>query len=217
MLKKDVQQPIISSPEALKYFSSALTEIEAINALSDLKHRIFPRPFERLSKLRGRTKLVGAEIGVCGGEHAVSLLKTHDIEKLYLIDPYSMYEEYEEGHKHYGDDQRRLCDTEVAAKKLLGDYKTKIVWVKELSSNATKFIVDELDFVYIDGNHAEHFVMDDIQNYYPLVKSGGVIGGHDFYNGFQAEHDGVVNAVMEWAFKNEKKLKVELPDWWIEK
>lgn len=217
MSKVDDKQPIISSPGALKYFSSALTEEETINALSDLKHRIFPRPFERLSKLRGSKKLVGAEIGVCGGEHAVSLLKTYDIEKLYLIDPYSMYEGYAEGHKHYGEDQRSLCDTEAAAKKLLGDYESKIVWIKELSSDATKFISDELDFVYIDGNHAEGFVMDDIQNYYPLVKCGGVIGGHDFYNGFQVEHDGVVNAVIEWAFKNGKRLKVELPDWWIEK
>jgi len=217
MLKIGDVQPIISSPNALKYFSSVLTEEEAVNALSDLKHRIFPRPFERLSKLRGRVKLIGAEIGVCGGEHAMSLLNTYDLEKLYLIDPYSMYEDYAEGHKHYGEDQSPLSDTEAAAKKLLRNYDSKIVWVKKLSADAAKLISDELDFVYIDGNHAENFVMNDIENYYPLVKSGGVIGGHDFYNGFQAEHDGVVNAVIDWAFKNGKKLKVELPDWWIEK
>lgn len=217
MAKIDDRKPIISSPSELKYFSSGLTEDEIINVLSDLKHRIFPRPFERLSKLRECKKLVGAEIGVCGGEHAVSLLKTHDLDRLYLIDPYSMYDDYAEGHKHYGEDQKPLLDTEASARRLLGDYESKIVWIKELSSNATKFITDELDFVYIDGNHAESYVMDDIQNYYPLLKSGGVIGGHDFYNGFQVEHDGVVNAVIEWAVMNGKQLKVELPDWWIEK
>ena len=217
MSKLNDKQYIISSPSSLKYFKSILSEEESINVLSDLKHRIFPRPFERLSRLRSKKRLVGAEIGVCGGEHAVSLLKTFDLERLYLIDPYSMYEEYTEGHKKYGRDQKPLCDMEVVAKGLLGSYATRIVWLKELSVNAAKLITEELDFVYIDGNHAESFVMDDIQSYYPLVKCGGVIGGHDFYNGFQFEHDGVVNAVTEWACKNGKRLKVELPDWWIEK
>jgi hypothetical protein len=217
MSSQDKSQPIISSASSLKFFSSVLTEEESINALSDLKHRIFPRPFERLSKQRDKKKLIGAEIGVCGGEHAISLLKTLDIDKLYLIDPYTMYEEYTEGQKHYGKDQRKLSETEIAAKKILSEHESKIVWIKELSSDAVNFIVEELDFVYIDGNHAESFVMADIQNYYPLVKNGGLIGGHDFYNGFQTEHDGVVNAVIEWAYTHEKKLKVELPDWWIEK
>ena len=57
--------------------------------------------------------------------------------------------------------------------------------------------------------------MQDIQNYYPKVKSGGIIGGHDFYNGFCREHDGVIKAVSEFAVNNKLDLQVELPDWWI--
>jgi hypothetical protein len=209
--------PILSHIDALRYFKADLSEEEAINALSDLKHRIFPRPFERLSPLRNNKKLVGAEIGVCGGEHALSLLKIFDIEKLYLIDPYEMYSGYEEGHKHYGLDQKPLIDAEAAAKKLLSDYATKIVWLKEFSEKAAHLITEQLDFVYIDGNHAEHFVRNDIETYYPLLKKGGVLGGHDFYNGFQSEHDGLVQAVIQWACMNGKLLKIELPDWWVEK
>ena len=41
--------PIISSNSNLKYFKSELTEDEIIDLLSDVKHRIFPRHFERLS------------------------------------------------------------------------------------------------------------------------------------------------------------------------
>ena len=47
--------PIISSITNLKYFSGELTEDEIINIQSDFKHRVFPRPFERLSNLRDRT------------------------------------------------------------------------------------------------------------------------------------------------------------------
>ena len=44
--------PVLSSISNLKYFSGSLNEDELINVLSDIKHRIFPRPFERLSSLR---------------------------------------------------------------------------------------------------------------------------------------------------------------------
>jgi hypothetical protein len=70
--------------------------------------------------------------------------------------------------------------------------------------------------VYIDGNHQEKFVTEDIDNYWPLLSNGGVIGGHDYYNGFQREHDGVVKAVTSFVVKNGLQLRVELPDWWIE-
>jgi hypothetical protein len=48
------------------------------------------------------------------------------------------------------------------------------------------------------------------------LSNGGVIGGHDYYNGFQREHDGVVKAVTSFVVKNDLQLRVELPDWWIE-
>ena len=208
---------ILSSASTLKYFDKPLTEAELVDVLSDLKHRIFPRPFERLSKLRGLTKLVGAEIGVCGGEHALSLLKTLNPAKLYCIDPYSLYDKYLEGKRHYGLDQAPLDTTELCARKLLEDFKQQIVWIRKLSREAVGDISEKLDFVYIDGNHAEDFVSEDIDKYWPLVKSGGVVGGHDFYNGFQVEHDGVISAVMKFASRNSLKPKIELPDWWIEK
>jgi len=47
--------PILSSKTNLKYFSGELTEDEIINIQSDFKHRIFPRPFERLSNRRNGT------------------------------------------------------------------------------------------------------------------------------------------------------------------
>jgi len=52
------------------------------------------------------------------------------------------------------------------------------------------------DFVYIDGLHTYDGVKTDIINYLPLVKDGGVIGGHDYTN--QIPHlVGVYDAVNE--------------------
>jgi hypothetical protein len=201
----------------MKFFSAELSEKEIVDALSDLKHRIFPRPFERLSPLRGQIGLVGAEIGVCGGEHSLSLLRTLSPARLYCIDPYSMYDAYDEGKHHYGRDQAPLDQTELSAKRLLAPFADKIVWIKKLSSDAVREISEPLDFVYVDGNHAQDFVTEDIEKYWPLIRQGGVLGGHDFYNGFQSEHDGVIAAATGFAVENKLDLKIELPDWWIVK
>lgn len=186
-----------------------------IRQLSDLKHRIFPRPFERLA-VSGEG-LIGCEIGVYKGNHSESLLNTLSISKLYLIDPYDMYDSYIEGHAHYGVDQTPLSEAQKEAIDRLSNYKNKIIWLNQTSDHACKQITEQLDFVYIDGNHAYDFVKADIENYYPLLKSGGVLGGHDFYNGYCREHDGVIKAVIEFAVKNNLLLQVELPDWWVVK
>jgi hypothetical protein len=216
-MNKEIELPVISSITNLKYFTKELTEDEIIDIQSDFKHRIFPRPFERLSNLRDRTGgLVGIEIGVAGGEHALSLLKNLDIKKLYLIDPYDLYNEYNEGKVHYGVDQLSLSQTEARSRNKLKDFEKNLVWIKKLSSDAVSDITEKVDFVYIDGNHQEEFVVEDIDNYISVLNPSGVIGGHDYYNGFQREHDGVVNAVTNFVERSGFQLRVEMPDWWIE-
>ena len=209
---------IISSKDQLAYFKDTLTENIIVDVNSDLKHRIFPRPFERLSNLKDGKGLVGVEIGVCGGEHALSLLKTLKIDKLFLIDPYEMYETFLNGEgKNYGTTLLPLSDTYIQALNLLKPFEECIQWVKKLSDDAVKEIHEPLDFVYVDGNHDYDFVKNDIENYYPLLKKGGVMGGHDFYNGFAKTHNGVINAVTQFSVSNNIQLFVEQPDWWFYK
>lgn len=47
-----------------------------------------------------------------------------------------------------------------------------------LASQFFRFVT--VDFVYIDGNHLYNYVKSDIQDYLPLIKSSGYIGGHDY-------------------------------------
>ena len=102
---------------------------------------------------------------------------------------------------------------EIAHKKL-ELYSDKIIWIEKYSNDAVVDIPSNLDFVYIDGNHQEEYVYIDIANYIKKIQDG-VIGGHDFYNGFQRDHDGVIKAVTKYSFENNLELQVELPDWWF--
>lgn len=178
----------------MKYLPHSLSEQQIVDILSDLKHSVFPRPFERLGLSKTKCE-IGAEIGVFEGAHALSLLQNSNVSKLYLIDPYEMYFDYLEGNKHYGVDQAPLIEAEKTAYRLLEPYKERIVWIKKMSDKALSEIQEKLDFLYIDGNHQEEYVWADITNYIPIMNQGAVIGGHDYYNGFQRDHDGVVAAV----------------------
>jgi predicted O-methyltransferase YrrM len=84
---------------------------------------------------------------------------------------------------------------------------SNIETIVDTSDDAVKELVGkEFDFVYIDGLHTYEGVKTDITNYLPLVKKGGVIGGHDYTN--QISHlVGVYDAVNEMFGKPDKVFK----------
>lgn len=181
--------------------------------------KIALRPMNQFLKERyGNKEVIGVEIGVLGGEHALEMFENLNIKKLYLIDPYLEYKEYEET-KIAKRKQKSLVNYEDLARKRLKKYANRIVWIKKFSSDAAKDIKDKVDFVYIDGNHQYEYVKEDIAKYYPLTKEGGVFGGHDYNNyhgaGNVGETFGVVEAVNEFVKSKNKKILFSDADWWI--
>jgi predicted O-methyltransferase YrrM len=66
--------------------------------------------------------------------------------------------------------------------------------IKKTSDEAINDLEGQFfDFIYIDGIHTYEQVSKDIDNYKPLIKSGGFIGGHDYHSVWE----GVVNSVNE--------------------
>lgn len=131
-----------------------------------------------LKQLKGRDNLIGAEIGVWLGVHALFYLKELDIKRVFLIDPYAGYKGYDPV-KEFG--MENLETAEQSAHARLRNYKQEIKWIKKKSAEATGLIDDDsLDFVYIDGNHSFDSVMEDISLYYPKLKKGGLLSGHDY-------------------------------------
>ena len=81
----------------------------------------------------------------------------------------------------------------------------KVKIIREFSAKAAEFFEDEtFDFVYIDADHSYEGCLEDIKSWYPKVKSGGVIGGHDYVehvNGFGVKF-GVLEAVAKFRRDN---------------
>lgn len=117
---------------------------------------------------------VGAEIGVERGLYSKVLLDSAPGLHLILVDPWLAYQGYRE-HVSQEKLDRFLVETE----QLLSgrDFEVR----RGFSVDVAKEVPDEsLDFVYIDGNHEFSHVVADIAAWYPKVKKGGIIAGHDF-------------------------------------
>jgi predicted O-methyltransferase YrrM len=166
---------------------------------------IVPRPMTvYLKQHHNGGELVGAEIGTARGDNALSILQELPIRKLFLIDPYVPYMEH----------GRRLSYQETAriAKDKLGSFG-QTVFIRKPSDDAVEDITEALDFVYIDGNHNYECVKRDIANYYPLVKKGGVIGGHDYLHREVLE---VCEAVDDFVQQHPNmEFHNFFPDWWV--
>jgi predicted O-methyltransferase YrrM len=132
------------------------------------------------------------EVGVFSGENSENILKNMNVEEFIAIDPFAYF-----GEK-YGYEQKILNKAEEKLKKLMQKYP-QIKHIKKYSSDAIKEIKGKFDFIYIDGNHRYEYVKKDLENYYPLLKGDGIIGGHDI------DLPDVLKAFIE--FCRDKKIK----------
>ena len=147
--------------------------------------------------------LTGAEIGVYKGDNAEFMLKILEPTMLYLIDPWNNFLDTDSneiiGETQYIETQQRL--KEYGNKRL----------IKRTSQEASKIIQDELDFVYIDADHHYDSIVNDLKLWYPKVKKGGVLAGHDYHKSME----GIVKAVNEFYANNKLQLMYAETDWWV--
>jgi hypothetical protein len=170
-------------------------------------------------KDKNLSQLVGVEIGVWRGHNALNILQNLDIKMLYLVDSYIAYPEYNlmEINSH-----TNMDENEKEARELLKPYEDRITWIIKRAHDAKDDIPNDLDFVYIDGNHSAEFCKMDMEDYYPKVKSGGFFSGHDIWK------PTIWPVVMEFAKKygyvHHQYVKpdnqtwdqagIDLMDWW---
>lgn len=129
-----------------------------------------------------------AEIGVWEGGFSRRILEICEPKELHLIDPWQYMPEF--GNTGFGRKKNEHLMEEkykdvVAAFK--GDKRVRIH--RATSEEALSALPDgALDWVYIDGNHNEPFIGNDLALCLKKVKRDGIITGDD-YN-WQADTSG---------------------------
>ena len=60
-------------------------------------------------------------------------------------------------------------------------FLSKVVMYRNYTSEVASILPDNsLDFIYVDARHDYCGVMEDISLYWPKLKPGGIMAGHDF-------------------------------------
>jgi len=148
----------------------------------------------------------GAEIGVWFGQFSDWILANSQLSCLFSIDPWEAYDTGRLNGQTITQEQQD--EAYQTTKNLLEKYGDRSQIIKKTSAETAKDIADDsLDFIFIDGDHSYDACKQDLEIWYPKLKSGGIFSGHDFISGkFRWGTFGVKDAVTEFA----NKLNVEI-------
>lgn len=120
---------------------------------------------------------VGVEVGTFKGSFSKQIIQNWN-GTLYMVD---VWRGLKDG---YIDSSNHLLQSENVyeeAMKNIEGYEDRAVMIRASSEISAKIFNDNsLDFVYIDANHAYDYVVQDIKLWFPKVKIGGYILGHDY-------------------------------------
>jgi len=176
------------------------------------------RPFIRYLKENTSKPLIGVEVGVKLGENAANILQNLDIELLMLVDPWVSYTNYSLEEKKVGYNKQEVMDSwkkEVYAKFSLEKRVT-------IFPHSSKFVASmilpkaQIDFVYIDAKHTYDSVLEDCKLWYPLIKTDGILCGHDWNN--KESGDQIKKAINEFRVESKNNNLITIKcDWIIKK
>ncbi len=183
--------------------------------------------------MRGKynnTPITGIEIGVLDGINSLFMFRMLNIEKLYLIDPYTAYDsdiytqKELDGHRHN-------------AYNNLEQYRDRVHFIHLKSDDAIEYFKRnniKVNFCYIDGLHTEEGTYNDIINYCSVTLD--FIGGHDYLSESGMKHwlslvrgnpsytdkvqMGVKQAVDTYFAKENTSFYIsdfQYSDWWVDK
>jgi len=153
------------------------------------------------------TPSIGCEVGVCRAELSLRLFEKFDDLTLYMVDPYL-------GLRQAGWKQKDMNGAMVIAQNNTVKFANRRVLFVCTSLQASCVVQDEsLDFVFIDADHGYEYVKEDINAWYPKVRNGGLVSGHDY----QRKHLGTIRAVDEFAEIHGYKITVDETNWWFVK
>ena len=124
---------------------------------------------------------VGVECGVQRGVNAARICSQWRGKLFYPVDPWAPYAgvvDTKEMHEGYMNEAiQSLAGTGQEFETL----RMKSVVAATLVKQRIESLVhDKLDWVYLDDDHFYEALRDGIEAWWPLLKSGGILAGHDY-------------------------------------
>ena len=163
----------------------------------------------------------GVEVGVQEGAFSAHLLQHWKGRRLYSVDPWREFRA--SGYVDIANvPQARQDELYVQTlQRLLPLEGRSVVW-RLTSREAASILPDgSLDFCYLDADHRYEAVKEDLHLWFPKVKTGGLLAGHDFIPDGQYAFGqfGVQRAVHEFISEKDLELmltaELQFPSWFV--
>lgn len=191
----------------LKYFDEIKLDYYLIKSRED-----FTKKLNELCP-----KGYGVEVGVQEGKFSKTLLENWNCKTLFLVDPWVQHGKYKNDVGAVPNEEHEKCYQETI--KNIEGYEERVEIIKDFSVEASEEFYDEsLDFVYLDARHDKDGIAEDIEAWWPKVKKGGILAGHDYTDLKWGKNHIEVKSVVDNRFdKVHCTLDGPYPSWWVKK
>lgn len=178
---------------------------------------------EVIKRLSGIDTPVGVEVGVYRGALAACVLRELPGLTWYMVDRWAPPPRGS-SYAQSGDSVSRLGSTafdevycDAIARTSFADDR-RVICRGDSTVQAELIAPKSIDLVFIDGDHSDQGVTDDLVAWHDRVKPGGWLGGHDWRPAGRTTGWHVGPAVMRWFNSIGVEPEVELgvdKTWWI--
>ena len=162
----------------------------------------------------------GVEVGVQEGDYSELLLDLWRGRHLISVDPWlaAPEDEYRSTDNVEQPVHEQRYAATLARLERFGERSS--VWRQTSAEAAERIPRATLDFVYIDARHDYGSVREDLALWYPRLRPGGLLAGHDYVEGTFAEGTfGVKRAVDEFAREQGRRVdrtrREQWPSWMV--
>lgn len=169
-------------------------------------------------------RLRGVEVGVLQGATSHCLLKSFPLLHLSMVDVWASFDKESE-YSRSGDRCARLSSDRQNANRHAAEAATAFAADRRTMLQMTsleasrRFEVDSLDFAIIDADHTYDAVLQDLQSWWPKLRSGGLLLGTNL--GHRRDRRGtwgISRAVDTFLKEHRVRLKTASDGFWsIEK
>ena len=123
---------------------------------------------------------VAVEVGVAEGRYSLGMLKQWGLKKLYLVD---LWDHVDGMKAELGATQEKQESIYQDCLVRLEDYLDQCVFLRGWSHEMANQVPDNsVGFVHIDATHYHEWVLKDLKAWYPKLRVGGIMSGHDYLN-----------------------------------
>lgn len=147
---------------------------------------------------------VGAELGVAAGAFSAHILRQERVSLLYSIDRWN--------------DHHNMAEY-MTALALLKSHGSRSLVIRACFDEIAPCIPNQhLQFCYVDGYaHTGQHGGKTLADWWPKIKPGGILSGHDYSPRYQPTIDAVDAFAKAHGLELNLTTEDELPSWWVRK